>query len=707
MHKIGYHRKGYAPGSPGRRGSLSEGAGPLRVLALLLVLALSAGCGLIFDGNYQEARQEESMDKESAPQNPLAYSVRFVVITSDGAQATASADTNPAANARDRAADAAGAGSRDADEPAPDGTADGAAAKPAPRAGSAEFFVDRMRALSKLVALKDELPDGELGLELRARKDVETAIRLMGSEGYYDGTADMTMEGADTGKATVTITLRPGPLYVVGDITVNYLPDLLLPERLPDTSERIFPRTTLPGVTIGEPVTAETMLKSVNSIPDTLQRNSFPEARIKEAYFYLDREKRTLNAIIDVEPGRPATIGVPVFTGNTTVKSDYLEKLLNWEPGVTLWNQEEIDQCVSRLRGTGLFRKVAAARASGRVAGAPDRQDVAVSLEEAEHRSLGVGLQYATDTGFGVAGEWEHRNLFGRGEKLNVQVPYSLTEKGVKADFTKPLFYSDRNTLHIWGEALSETTDAYERQGTKLNASIKRSWSKYFTTETGPFADIGSLENNALDKQNYTVYGLALKGTLDTRDNEMHPTTGTVTELSVQPMTGEYNGSFNAVGTELHVSGYWAPFSRDDGSRDDAFVLAARIGLGAISGASLGNLPSTYRYYMGGVSTVRGFAYQQIGPMDASGDPVGGRSYQNINLESRFKVTDDLGFVVFLDGGQLYKDEYPQFETDMDWGAGAGIRYFTPIGPLRFDVGIPLKDVDPPLQVYISIGQAF
>lgn len=652
------------------------------------------------------------MDKDEPPKNPLPYTVRFVVISSDGQTAESAAE--PQARTSGKSAGEEGLGKEDAQSGAGDeGNADGseggeAGAQRQPAPGSASFFASKMRKLSQLVRLKDSPPDGELGLELRARKDVEMAVKLMGSEGYYDGTAEMSITGAETGKASVVITMRPGTIYTVGEITVNYLPDLLLPERLPGRSEEIFPRTSLPGVPAGSPATAKKVLTSVDAIPDTMHDNAFPDAKIKESYFYLDRQKRTVNAIIDVEPGRPATIGDPVFKGNTTVNSEYLRKLIGWQPGVTLWKQEEVDDYVSRLRATGLFRKVAAARVAGRTGGGDiSQQDIDITMEEAAHRSVSAAVNYSTDTGFGVNGEWEHRNLFGNAEKLNIKVPYSMTDRGVKADFTKPLFFSDKNTLHLWGETMYETTDAYERQGVRLNATIQRSWNRYFSTETGLFADTGYLDNNEEDMQGYSVYGLYLKGMLDTRDDKMNPTRGTVTELTIAPMSGEYNDSFTAFSKELRISGYWAPFKKPDGSNDDKLVLAARAGVGSMSGADLTDLPSTYRYYMGGASTVRGYGYQQVGPMDDSGDPVGGRSYENINLESRFKVTDDLGFVVFLDGAELYTDDTPQFEMDMDWGAGAGIRYFTPIGPLRFDVAFPLKEADPPVQIYISIGQAF
>jgi len=81
-----------------------------------------------------------------------------------------------------------------------------------------------------------------------------------------------------------------------------------------------------------------------------------------------------------------------------------------------------------------------------------------------------------------------------------------------------------------------------------------------------------------------------------------------------------------------------------------------------------------------------------------------------VSLEWRLKLTDRFGLVTFLDGGNAFESRYPDFSESLLWGAGAGIRYYTPIGPFRFDIAFPLdrrEGIDDSFQIYISVGQAF
>ena len=144
-------------------------------------------------------------------------------------------------------------------------------------------------------------------------------------------------------------------------------------------------------------------------------------------------------------------------------------------------------------------------------------------------------------------------------------------------------------------------------------------------------------------------------------------------------------------------------------SKKPVFVMAGRVTLGTIVGAGRDEIPADERLYAGGGSSIRGYAYQSVGPL-VGDTPIGGRSLLDLSFELRLKVTDRFGLIGFLDGGTAYTGTHFNTGEKILWGAGPGLRYFTPIGPLRLDVGFPLdrrEGVDDAFQIYLSIGQAF
>jgi translocation and assembly module TamA len=143
----------------------------------------------------------------------------------------------------------------------------------------------------------------------------------------------------------------------------------------------------------------------------------------------------------------------------------------------------------------------------------------------------------------------------------------------------------------------------------------------------------------------------------------------------------------------------------------DRVVLAGRIRLGTILGASAFDLAPSRRFYSGGGGSVRGYGYQQLGPKDAAGDPIGGRGLAEFSLETRIRLKQfggNFGIVPFFDGGSLSTDATPGLK-DWRFAVGAGVRYYSSFGPIRVDFGIPLdrQKGDGPFAVAVSLGQAF
>ena len=137
-------------------------------------------------------------------------------------------------------------------------------------------------------------------------------------------------------------------------------------------------------------------------------------------------------------------------------------------------------------------------------------------------------------------------------------------------------------------------------------------------------------------------------------------------------------------------------------------IIAVRGLVGSALGAGTFAIPADQRFYAGGSGTVRGYAYQAVGPQFADDRPIGGTSVTAGTIEFRQRFGQSFGAVAFIDAGQVGETSSP-FTGTLFEGVGAGARYYTSIGPIRFDIGVPLKKrrKDQIVQAYIGLGQAF
>ena len=139
------------------------------------------------------------------------------------------------------------------------------------------------------------------------------------------------------------------------------------------------------------------------------------------------------------------------------------------------------------------------------------------------------------------------------------------------------------------------------------------------------------------------------------------------------------------------------------------FVLAGRVGVGSIFGAEIADIPADRRFYAGGGGSVRGYAYQGIGPRDPDGDPTGGLSLVETSVEMRITgQREDRHRAFHRRRLGIGRTRAPTFQN-FAFGAGIGLRYLTPFGPLRIDVAVPLdrQPGDPDFGIYAGVGQAF
>ena len=202
------------------------------------------------------------------------------------------------------------------------------------------------------------------------------------------------------------------------------------------------------------------------------------------------------------------------------------------------------------------------------------------------------------------------------------------------------------------------------------------------------------------NSRTYLIGALPVSLTYDASDDLLDPSRGFRIGVRASPEASWHDKAFTYVVTQLDGSAY-LPVS-------DRVVLASRMRLGSIlGGVDLDNIAPSRRFYAGGGASVRGYAFQSIGPRDPENDPYGGKSLAEFSLEARIKF-GVFGVVPFLDAGNISTGFLPKL-SDIRYGAGIGLRYYSTFGPIRIDVGTPLnrQKGDSRIAVYVSLGQAF
>lgn len=506
------------------------------------------------------------------------------------------------------------------------------------------------------------------------------------AEGYYDARITLT-EGDEPFTATFTAT--PGAQYTITAVTVDP------PALRQQFAEAAAHLTDLAG----SPLAAQPVLDAQADFYKALQKDTCFYTLSLDHEAVIDRNAKTASLAFTAAAGPPATFGAVSFTGNTSVKPSYLRKLVPWKEG-DCFSRNKIESMRAELFKTSLF--------SGADFTLPDAPaadgtaDIVINLTERAHRTITAGLTYYSDEGPGLSAGWQHRNFFGGAETLAADAKLSANIQSLSTTLTTPFFLRRDQSLSARASLKNETSDAYDTYGVETGLSLKRKFSSRVTGTTGVTLGVTRITDNAtLQEDTFGLVSFPQTLTYDSRNDALDPVEGWYIDGRIEPF-------FNVLGTAVPFVKAQATVSTYLPLKKDTTTLALRAKAGAINGADLTDVPATQRFYAGGANSVRGFAYQSIGPI-SNGEPTGGRGVVEMSAEVRHKFTETIGAVAFVDAGSISEEGFPT-GSELAVGAGVGLRYYTGIGPLRFDVATPVTDSgkdDGNIQFYLSIGQAF
>jgi translocation and assembly module TamA len=451
------------------------------------------------------------------------------------------------------------------------------------------------------------------------------------------------------------------------------------------------------GLEIGKPALAAPVAAANDKIEHRFRGKGFPFARVTKRKVIVDHATQRMDVVYMVDPGRSALFGPTSINGLESVHRDYVQRRLLWSAGQP-YDINLVDKTRDALVASNLFStvEITTVRTDD-----PAVTPMTVDLSERPSRSVSVGVAYASTEGFSANASWEHRNLFGEAEDLKLSLIFGQEDKAVTADFRKP------DALGLNWDFISKLTigtedaNAYTSKGERFLNGFEYKGISQIVLGFGLSLEHATIDDFGL-QQRYSLVGIPLYARRDTTDDLLNPTKGDRENIALTPYTDPGRTSLTFISGKATGSIY-----QQLGS--DRYILAVLGSIGATVGIGLDELPKDKRFYVGGGGSVRGYGFQRAGPIGIHDEPVGGLSSAEASIELRYKLTQTIGLVPFLDAGNVYDTNLPDLSKRVFLGTGIGLRYYTGLGPLRLDLATPLhrREGDRPIQIYVSLGQAF
>jgi outer membrane protein insertion porin family len=342
-------------------------------------------------------------------------------------------------------------------------------------------------------------------------------------------------------------------------------------------------------------------------------------------------------------------------------------------------------------------------------------RDVHINVVEGNAGVVDVGIGYSTlekITGFIDIG---YKNLFGMNRQISLRVLYNSLEKLYALSYYEPWFI-ERN-LHFKGQGFYQEKDAknidtgvimyrYRKEG--LAAGVEKVFSQHIKGELKYELDLYDTRDvqpdivlTDQDVGKLMISSLISGIVYDTRDNVFDPRRGLVAGLNMKI------SPFALISDTQYFKAIFTGSIYQELSR--FFVVAMSLRFGAAQGwGSTTILPLVERFFLGGRDTARGYAQDTLGPLGSNYNPTGGNAFFLTNVEFRTFLGKNFSIVAFLDSGNVWQ-KIRDIDLTLKNSVGAGVRYNTPVGPLRLDYGYKLQKI-PGLsrsEIFFSIGHAF
>ncbi len=564
--------------------------------------------------------------------------------------------------------------------------------------------LDLLRSSSQLLSLQNSPPATRIGLQKRTENDIKNFIKVLHSQAYYNARIESEFDYI-TVPIQIKINIDSGPVYPVTSFEIFPSPQ----------SKGSFPYSSVSagqlGLIKGQPATTKAIFDAEKELEQMMDCAGYPYARVTNKVVIADQEEKTITVTFFIDSGSKYIFGITKVTGSKKVRRSYFNKHIAWNQG-EVYSPLKIRKTQNELELGGLFSSVSLSLPES----APESEEIPVTIQVKENkpRTIGLGINYETERGIGASQSWTHRNFTGKADNLGFRGAVWSDKHYGELSYIQPDFRRKHQDL-IWSaDYLRERDEGYTSKSYSISGILGRQVNPSLLYSYGIMykhlidTDIHESTNHQSQKHDNDTFNLfktPINFYLNKSNSILDPTEGYRLKIKSIP-------SYNFIGSQIFYSinilgaSYYLPL---DSCNRHLFAFQATLGL--IPGPCKTKIPRSELFDAGTDSLLRGYRYKTVSPLDNEYKPTGGRSMMIYTLEYRMRMNKEIGWVLFYDFGNVYESRTPQFNRKILQSTGVGLRYFTPVGPIRLDLAFPLnprKHVEKSrYQAYLSIGQTF
>jgi translocation and assembly module TamA len=510
----------------------------------------------------------------------------------------------------------------------------------------------------------------------KADAEIDQAMRALG---YYHATVKKSL-AFDDACWHAGFEITPGPRTVVDEIRITLHGDAQGDPEFHKLRDKLAAQEN-------QPLRHDQYEKMKNQIQSLATSTGYLKGHFSESKLIVDKASNTAEIRLEFDSRKRLRFG-DVEVRQDILKPEFVDKFITVKPG-EFYSSDELGKTYDALSRSRYFERIDIRPATD----IENEQSVPVSVQlepkKVHHYSFGLG--FATDVGPLAAATYQNRRLNRSGHFLNANLDISPVLSIADVEYNVPLANPTTDFFSLGAGFKREDTDTFDSRSAKLSARLKHAypggWKQtLFLDWIYEDFKIGATENEVL---------LLVPGGnwLQSVSNDpLRPTAGHRLEFN---LAGTYRNPLSDVSfAQASLMAVWIHELPWGG------IFIARTEQGATLVDDFDKLPPSYRFYAGGMNSIRGYDYKELGPRDRTGTVVGGKFVSVVSAEYEQPVLENWGIAAFVDGGNAYNTD----GIDVKVGAGLGVRWYSPIGQVRLDFAVPLSDADSSFQIHFAAG---